>query len=292
MRIPIRLRQVSVLSLIIVSSVVGTSKNCSAQDESSQNIEVVLASDVKWQELNPKRGDKSPQAATLWGDRNGKEASGFLVKFIDGFSSPPHIHNVTYRGVVIEGRVHNDDPQAKPMWMPTGSFWTQPAGEAHITSARGSTVAYIEIESGPYLVMPAEEAFDNGERPVNIDQSNIVWQDESSTNWIEPSPSSGNQAEIAFLWGSPHKVGLHGTLVKLPAQFSGTIRGTGSTFKAVVIAGESNLYQSSGKGKVTLTPGSYLNAKGKAVLRISCDANEDCTIYIRSNGKFTVASKL
>lgn len=292
MKFPTPLRQVSVLSLIVVSSVVGTGKNCNAQDKSSQNVEVVLASDVKWQELNPRRGDKSPQAATLWGDRNGKEATGFLVRFIDGFSSPPHIHNVTYRGVVIEGRVHNDDPQAKPMWLPASSFWTQPAGEAHITSARGSTVAYIEIESGPYLVMPAEEAFDNGERPVNIDQSNIVWQDESSTNWIEPSPSSDRQAEIAFLWGSPRKAGLHGTLVKLPARFSGTIRGTGSTFKAVVIAGESNLHQSSGKANVKLAPGSYLNAKGKAVLHISCDANEDCTIYIRSNGKFTVASKL
>ncbi|QDT89822.1 DUF4437 domain-containing protein [Gimesia algae] len=292
MRIPIPLRQVSVLSLIVVSSVVGTNKYCYAQDESSQNVEVVPASAAKWQKLNPKRGDKSPQAATLWGDRNGKEATGFLVKFIDGFSSPPHIHNVTYRGVVIEGRVHNDDPQAKPMWMPTGSFWTQPAGEAHITSARNSTVAYIEIESGPYLVMPTEETFDNGERPVNIDRSNIVWQDESSTNWIEPSPSSDKKAEIAFLWGSPHKAELHGTLVKLPGQFSGTIRGNGSTFKAVVIAGESNLHQSSGKGKVTLAAGSYLNAKGKAVLRISCDANESCTIYIRSNGKFTIASKL
>lgn len=292
MRIPRPLRPISFVLLFATSSVVGTDTNGNAQDESSQNVEVVLAADVQWQELNPKRGDKSPQAATLWGDRNGKEATGFLVKFIDGFSSPPHIHNVTYRGVVIEGRVHNDDPQARPMWMPTGSFWTQPAGEAHITSAKGSTVAYIEIESGPYLVMPTAEAFDQGERPVNIDRSNIVWQDESSTNWIKPSPSSDRQAEIAFLWGSPHKAGLHGTLVKLPAQFSGTITGNGSAFKAVIIAGESDLHQSSGKDKVTLTPGSYINAKGKAVLRISCDANEDCTIYIRSNGKLTVASKL
>lgn len=286
------LRPLSFLLLIVASGVVSTINNCNAQDKSSQNVEVVLASDVKWQELNPRRGDKSPQAATLWGDRNGKVATGFLVKFIDGFSSPPHIHNVTYRGIVIEGRVHNDDPQAGSMWMPTGSFWTQPAGAAHITSARGSTVAYIEIESGPYLVMPAEEAFDQGERPVNIDRSNIVWQDESSTNWIAPSPSSDKKTEIAFLWGSPHKAVLHGTLVKLPARFSGTITGYGSTFKAVVIAGESHLHQSSGKGDLKLAPGSFLNAKGKAVLCISCDTNEDCTIYIRSNGKFTVASKL
>ena len=226
--------------MLLVAIVVGGIELCNAQDKSSQGIEVVQASAVEWQQLNPKRGDRSPQAATLWGDRNGKEATGFLVKFIDGFSSPPHIHNVTYRGVVIEGLVHNDDPEAKQMWMPPGSFWTQPAGETHITSATGSTVAYIEIESGPYLVMPTEEAFDNGERPVNMHLSNIVWQDESTTKWIEPSPSSDKKAEIAFLWGRLHKAKLNGAMVKLPAHFKGTIASNGSSLKAVVIAGESN----------------------------------------------------
>lgn len=276
---------IALLCLFVPASVVG-SVELNAQDNSSENVEVIKASDVKWQQLNPKRGDKSPKAATLWGDRNGKEATGFLVKFIDGFSSPPHIHNVTYRGVVIEGFVHNDDPQAKPMWMPPGSFWTQPAGEAHITSAMGSTVAYIEIESGPYLVIPTGEAFDHGERPVNIDRSNIVWLDSSTTKWITPSPMSKKKAEIAFLWGKHRKSELFGALVKLPAKLSGTIKTSGSEFKAVVIAGEPNLHQSS--GKVTLEPGSYVNSKEKSVIRISCDAKEDCTIYIRSNGEFQI----
>ncbi|MEW8217519.1 MAG: DUF4437 domain-containing protein, partial [Candidatus Thiodiazotropha taylori] len=31
--------------------------------------QVVLASEIDWQQLNPARGDKSPQAGTLWGDR-------------------------------------------------------------------------------------------------------------------------------------------------------------------------------------------------------------------------------
>ena len=90
---------------------------------------VVLASGVKWEQLNPARGDKSPKAATLWGDRKGPVPTGFLVQFVDGFSSPPHIHNVSYRGVVISGLIHNDDPDAEEMWMPAGSFWTQPKGD-------------------------------------------------------------------------------------------------------------------------------------------------------------------
>ncbi|MEM6756041.1 MAG: DUF4437 domain-containing protein, partial [Planctomycetota bacterium] len=83
----------------------------------SGTVEVIPASEVNWTALNPARGDESPKAATLWGDRGADEATGFLVEFVDGFSSPPHIHNVTYRGVVISGLVHNDDPDAATMWM-------------------------------------------------------------------------------------------------------------------------------------------------------------------------------
>ncbi|MGI9227203.1 MAG: DUF4437 domain-containing protein, partial [Gammaproteobacteria bacterium] len=143
-----------------------------------------MFSDVKWTPLNPARGKLGPKAGYLWGDRAGVGPSGFLVKFVDGFSSPPHIHNITYRGVVISGFVHNDDPNAEEAWMPTGSFWTQAAGEVHITAAKGSNnIAYIEIEKSPYLVLPTKEAFDSNEKSVNIEESNIVWQDASNTNW-------------------------------------------------------------------------------------------------------------
>ena len=125
--------------------------------------EVVLYSEIKSSALNPARGAIGPRAANLWGNRTKAGPTGFLVQFVDGFSSPPHIHNVTYRGMVISGLVHNDDPQAEKMWLPTGSFWTQPAGEVHITAASGSkNLAYIEIDGGPYLVLPSEDASDQG----------------------------------------------------------------------------------------------------------------------------------
>ncbi|MEO1279451.1 MAG: DUF4437 domain-containing protein, partial [Planctomycetota bacterium] len=71
--------------------------------DSTTPVEVVLASEANWGALNPARGDAGPRAADLWGDRTLAGATGFLVKFAEGFSSPPHIHNVTYRGLVIEG---------------------------------------------------------------------------------------------------------------------------------------------------------------------------------------------
>ena len=115
-----------------------------------EDSEIVPNSEVNWSPLNPARGDKSPQAGLLWGDRTKSQPSLFLVIFADGFSSPPHIHNVIYRGGVISGLVHNDDPKAENLWLPAGSFWTQPACEALITATKGqNNVAYIEIEDGP-----------------------------------------------------------------------------------------------------------------------------------------------
>ncbi|MEM9695146.1 MAG: DUF4437 domain-containing protein, partial [Myxococcota bacterium] len=59
--------------------------------------------DVSWEDLNPARGDQSPRAGTLWGNRKADVATGYLLRPVDGFRSPPHIHNVTYRAVVIRG---------------------------------------------------------------------------------------------------------------------------------------------------------------------------------------------
>ena len=164
------------LSLLL--AVITTTLTFSISTAAGPTNEVILASEVDWEQLNPARGDKSPKAATLWGDRRGPVPTGFLAKFVDGFSSPPHIHNITYRAVVISGAIHNDDPAAAKMWMSPGSFWTQPKGEIHITAAKGSnTIALVEIDKGPYLVLPKEQAFDSGERPINLDASNIVWVD-------------------------------------------------------------------------------------------------------------------
>ena len=240
--------------------------------------EIILASEIDWQQLNPARGDKSPQAGTLWGDRKGAVPTGFLAKFVDGFSSPPHIHNVSYRAVVISGSIHNDDPDAAETWMPAGSFWTQPKGEVHITAARGSTnVAPVEIDKGPYLVLPTTDAFDSGERPVNIDASNIVWVDPPGIS------ASDNGPKLSYLWGNLSDGQSNGTFIKLPAGFSGKIHNQGSVFRAVVIKGQAILSSAEDKA---LDPGSYFGSKGETVYRIS--SKEEAIIYVRTNGKYDV----
>jgi hypothetical protein len=222
---------------------------------------------AQWEQLNPARGDASPKAATLWGDRGAAVPTGFLLHPVDGFESPPHIHNVTYRAVVIRGLIHNDDPKAARMWMPSGAFWTQPKGEVHITAAKGTdTLAYVEIDQGPYLVRPAAQAFDSGERPVNVDPSNLVW--------LAAGPTT---AHIAYVWGNPADDAPSGALLKLPAGFKGMIVHGQGALRAVVMRGVVT------HGTQTLKPGSFFAADAASVHSVDC-ATAPCWIYTRTEG--------
>ncbi|RCU45304.1 DUF4437 domain-containing protein [Corallincola holothuriorum] len=283
--------------VLVVAVAIGSAGSLQASEAvvsdhvAAPSYELVLRENVKWEQLNPARGDKSPRAGTLWGDRNGSEATGYLLKPMDGFQSPPHIHNVTYRGVVISGLIHNDDPTAVEMWMPAGSFWTQPKGESHITAAKGnSTLAYIEIDEGPYLVLPTDEAFDSGERPVNVDVSNIVWLEASNISWLQQAgmPTSGNAPEIGFLWGKPQDGHVNGVLLKLPAGFNGTIDSQASTFRAVLIQGQVAYQATTDNNSVNLAPGSYFGSMGAAQHSVTTSDELESIIYIRTDGKINI----
>ena len=272
----------ALLSVIAVLCLAGCSSSPVASGKAHPHAsaaggcEVVAIDDVEWAPLNPARGDASPQAGDLWGDRTEEGATGFLVRFAEGFSSPPHIHNVTYRGVVIQGLVHNDDPNAAPLWMPVGSFWTQPAGEAHITAADAPVnMAYIEIGGGPYLVQPTDDAFDTGERPINVHASNLVWAD---------APGG---AEVSNLWEDAED-GSRGAFVKLPAGFAGELMSGGGGFRGVVIQGVIEMAASSGRDGTTLQPGGYFGSEAAETYRVRPAGQEAGILYVRTTGDLVI----
>ena len=276
------MKKTLLLGLAIATTIYASAQTPTTDPAKSQN-EVVTADKVEWGWLNPLRGDKSPAAGKLWGDRTKNEPAGFLVKFKKGFSSPPHIHNITYRGVVIKGLLHNDDENAEKQWLPAGSYWQQPAGEAHITAADGEeNMAFLDIQEGPYLVQPTSEAFDNGERPINVDKTNLVWLNAKDIEWV----TEKSNVETAFLWGSHNENQLRATLLKLPAGFSGSIKNLSPNFRAVVISGGLMHQFSKKDAKNELQPGSYFGAEENATSIISTD--KETVIYIRSNGNFEV----
>lgn len=277
--------------LFLIVGLIVSCNNLKSEDKATENTiseiienptnKIGLSSDVIWEQMNPARGDKSPLAGTIWGNRKAEVPTGYIGKFVDGFSSPPHIHNVTYRAIVMKGLIHNDDPEAENMWMPVGSFWTQPAGESHITSAKGEeTMAYIEIDNGPYLVKPTNESFDNGERPINIDASNIVWLDNTQTNWI----STNNQSKISFLWKNSENI--RGLFVKLPEHFKGNIYSKGTILYGVIIEGNVHYKMPNTDSTTNLDAGSYFESTGNSAHEIS--TTEEALIYIRTNDKIEI----
>ncbi|MEM7745782.1 MAG: DUF4437 domain-containing protein [Pseudomonadota bacterium] len=251
-------------------------------------VNVVERTEVEFIPLNPARGDASPKAGVLWGDIRQDVPSGALITFADGFASPPHIHNITYRAVVIEGTVHNDDPDAENLWMGPGSFWTQPAGEVHITSVGpGGGTAFLEILSGPYLVQPSRQAFDNGERPVNVEERNVVWLDSSDVSWVAHGAGTGGP-EVAFLWGTPADGQLNGTFVKLPAAFSGALQTLGSEIKAVLVKGRVTHAAGEHAPPRALGAGSYFGSQGDVAHDLTCASDQACVVYVRAAGKYQV----
>lgn len=275
-----------------------------AATTSPNSSKILKAQDIEWGYLNPLRGALSPGAANLWGNRTELGATGMLVRFKQGFQSPPHIHNITYRGIVINGLLHNADPQAEKMWMPTGSFWTQPAGMDHITAANGEhNLIYLEIDSGPYLVKPSTQSFDNGERALNQHRDNIVWLDKNRQAGIKVSGVS-----IAYLWYQDgnqkgyqnrsqesqqekevnhSEFGLTGSLLKLEKNTELRLTTEAQEFRAVIISGAIN-YRSAEQKPVTLKVGSYIESKGDVIHQIRSLTSEPVQIYIRSNAPYQV----
>lgn len=250
--------------------------------EDEPTLKVVLTSEVEWEQLNPARGANSPLAATLWGDRTGPGPSGFLLKPVDGFKSPPHIHTADYHGVVINGAIHNADPDAEKVYLPAGSFWTQPGGGVHITAAKGSALAYIEVQD-TFDVLPAEKATDKEDEAVVIQASNITWVDQPGMRVSPEGP------KVAPLWSDPKDGQPCGTLVKLQSGFAGiTMSGHGSSLHAVVIQGQPIHGVPGDTDYKTLEPGSYFGSEGESFHQLSCVEAEDCIIYVRNEFKFDV----
>lgn len=270
------MRQLALFLVIAASGlVVGCGSTPSPAEPSivSDTLTTRTADELHWGALNPKRGAKGPRAATLWGDRTQEGPSGFLVRFVDGFASPPHIHNVSYRALVIHGLIHNADPDATRAWMSPGSYWTQPRGGVHITAAQGDeNVVYVEIDEGPYLVQPPTDAFDSGEAPINVDARNLVWQAPN-----EAAAAAGG-LRLAWLWGRPDDSGEAGALVRVPAGFAGHLHAQQKSVRMIVVAGRIDI-----DGQ-PLTAGDTARSTGVAPLELRGANNGDSVVYVRTTG--------
>lgn len=120
---------------------------------------------------------------------------------------------------------------------------------------------------------PTDQAYDTGQRPMNIDGSNIVWIDTTSG------------AQIAYLWASQSNAPPSGTLIKLPRNFQGSLDTENSPVKAVVIQGQLKLRTMSIPSETTLSTASYFQTSNTPPIHLINNSDQDTILYLRTAGK-------
>ncbi len=136
---------------------------------------------------------------------------------------------------------------------------------------------------------PPSQAFDSGERPINVDKSNIVWVDQLERQ--SSAKGAKRRAKIAFLWSSPQDNYLNGNFVKLPKGFEGELLSLGEALNAVVIKGQPSYKTPQLREPHVLQPGSYFGSRGKTATHlISCKFQDECVLYVRMKGRFKLTS--
>lgn len=244
------MRIITILSLLFIFS-------CAHRSKKAGDVKIISSSDLKWTELRYLKKDKSLIAANLWGDFKGDKSAGFLVQYPEDFISTFHAHDVSYRGIVIDGQIHSGDPKASKLWMPNSSYWTWPAGRGHSLAASGGrNIVFVETDQGPFSVKPIKESFNGKEYPYNIHASNILWKKKRGF-------------ELVDTWKDKNGI-ISGSLLKFKDVVSLDIENS----KLVIIKGEVFV-----KGQY-LKPGSLIYSDGYAKLAFGCKVDE-CIVYFK-----------
>lgn len=90
-----------------------------------------------------------PEYVKVIGDPKTEGPASFLVKSRAGRIGSLHAHTATYRAVVIQGTVVNNQAvQNVPIPLGPGSHWIQPGGARHTTSCVSDVdcISYVQFE--------------------------------------------------------------------------------------------------------------------------------------------------
>lgn len=131
-------------------------------------------------------------------------------------------------------------------------------------------MVYVEIDEGPYLVRPVDQAFDNGERPLNLGESEIQWDSAESVGWSR-APSG---LKVAQLWETD---GGSGRLVRFE-QLGQFELSSASPFGIVVVTGRATV------GAV-VEAGGFIGAT-RAQIRVDAST----TLYLRASARVELRS--
>lgn len=98
----------------------------------------------------------------------------------------------------------------------------------------------------------------------------------------DQNPETG--PKITSLRGNPEQGEISGTLLKIPADFTGEIRSDSTEFRAVVIEGSPQLQLAGATASIELITGSYFGTAKGATHQLASE--KPSILYIRSSGRF------
>ena len=236
-------------------------------------------------------------AGTLWGGRDRSGPTGFLLRPADGFESPPHIHNVAYRG--------GGDPRPPPQRRP-GRRVDVDAGGVVLDAAGGRGAHHSrERRATPW---PTSRSTRGRSASSRSRRRSTTARETGQRRRVEPrlagthrppagsSPAkasaSAHGLELAFLWGDPRQDRSaerdpHPASGRGPAE----LRSRGPILHAVVVQGRPEHRVAGETDGESLEPGSYVRSKGETVHQLFCEKEQRCILYVRTKGRFDVAAQ-
>jgi len=142
-------------------------------------------------------------------------------------------------------------------------------------------------------VQPSNEAFDNGELPINMAASNITWLNANDVTWVNKTATAqqADNVQVAYLWGQPRAGEKNGTFLKLPSGFDGTLKSGTAVLRAVVIRGDIQHQHAGNPDPLKLRTGSYFGSKSQAQHELTCKSGNACIIYVRTEGHYNVTGR-
>lgn len=247
--------------------------------DSHDRMKTIAPDALAWSPLDPELGDKGPQLAPAWGDRE-SEPSGFFLQLPAGYTGALATHANDYHAVTISGATTNAQSGAKKSApVPPGAYWYQPGGVAHATSCgKEPCIVYVHT-TGRLAIAPAQPA--KGAKP----DPRYVEKKPKDLTWTAVDPKNPALGQAAALWGDAESQ-PSGMFVKLPAGNAPTWHIHKHDYHAVVLAG-TVINNESGSEPVEMPVGSYWWQPGGYKHAETCKAGgPDCIFYVHHTGAY------
>ncbi len=228
----------------------------------------IVFEDIPFQPFNPKQ----PEGIHVYPIQGNPKAGAFtaIVRFPANFMMPLHSHDFAYDGVALsDGLVHGTS-DGDIHEVPNGSFWRQPAKEAHVDGCKSDTFCYFVVSfEGPVnLVMEKEAATEPKGTMTKKDA--IEWKE--VRGGVKMASIRGDHTKGPFL-----------ALIDFPAGMTTNVHTHSHSFGGVMLSGTHHRGPDA-NSLVTLTPNSVWKEAANAPHMEKCGEEGNCVFFIAFDG--------